>query len=715
MKFSLAFTILLAALGTHPSLAYATDNNWCDFTENFDPVCPDIVVRGGGLQDGLGDTAFSTDEFDDIDLERIASGRIENLLHEVPGLGQFRRTDARVANPTSQGVTLRGLGGNASSRALVLLDGVPQSDPFGGWVSWPSFDALPLRAVHVRKGGGSGVEGPGALAGTIELYSLDRAIDAGERFAFDTLYGSNNGVSMRGQIAFASDTPHMSKASGLLIGVNFDRGDGYIPVRKSQRGAVDGRAGYSQGALALKGNIPLGNGEVQANLRGFFDNRSKGTAFSDNANEGIDASLRVTANAEAWEFSAVAYSQLREFRSLFGAASAARSAITPTLDQFSVPSLGLGSRMEARMTDDWSQLRLGVDWRETSGRTNEYFNFASGVAQRLRRAGGNSTTAGIFSEYSRQLSDPLLLTGGIRYDGWRLGRGYLSEATISTGAILTDSQFSARWGGEWTGRAGVNFNAGELLGYSLQFRASAYKGWRLPSLNELYRPFRVGTDATAANALLKPEKLGGYEIGITWGQKGKRMKEGTYLDVSLFDNGLDDAIANVTLAQGPGSFPGVGFVAAGGQYRQRQNLDRLHARGVEAELAFPIGPLDLALSYAFVDAKFRGGPLAGKRPAQVAQNSANARLGWMHNAYTGLTLSGHYYGSQFEDDANAQLLRDALTMDFDGIFRISRDLQIVLRGENLFDAEVQSAINSSGIIERANPRTLWLGMRFVLP
>ena len=47
------------------------------------------------------------------------SGRIEEALAGIAGFQQFRRSDSRSSNPTAQGVTLRALGGNATSRALV--------------------------------------------------------------------------------------------------------------------------------------------------------------------------------------------------------------------------------------------------------------------------------------------------------------------------------------------------------------------------------------------------------------------------------------------------------------------------------------------------------------------------------------------------------------------------------------------------------------------
>ncbi|MGC1469403.1 MAG: Plug domain-containing protein, partial [Sphingorhabdus sp.] len=111
----------------------------------------DLIIVTGGLPNPKSDI---TEDSATVRLPQLPGERLENALLAVNGLQQFRRSDARSANPTSQGVTLRGLGGNASSRALLFLDDVPQADPFGGWVSWPGYDALNLASVRIRKGGG---------------------------------------------------------------------------------------------------------------------------------------------------------------------------------------------------------------------------------------------------------------------------------------------------------------------------------------------------------------------------------------------------------------------------------------------------------------------------------------------------------------------------------------------------------------------------------
>jgi len=94
-----------------------------------------IVITGTALPEPTAERAYAIVRIGRRQIEQAPSHELDQLLKDVPGLQLFRRSDARSGHPTSQGVTLRALGGNASSRALLMLDGVPQSDPFGGWVN----------------------------------------------------------------------------------------------------------------------------------------------------------------------------------------------------------------------------------------------------------------------------------------------------------------------------------------------------------------------------------------------------------------------------------------------------------------------------------------------------------------------------------------------------------------------------------------------------
>ena len=657
-----------------------------------------IVVTGHGLGAGRGDAAFDVIEIGRERLIASPSNRLEDVLRDVPGFQQFRRSDSRSASPTSQGATLRALGGNASSRALLILDGVPQSDPFGGWIAWTAYDPRRLGRIRVTRGGGSGVHGPGALAGTIELESA--APGEVQGLSASLAYGSRDSLD-----AFAGAGGPLGP--GLLtFSGRFARGDGFVPVVAGQRGAADRPAPYRQANFAVRAVAPLSPAlELQANAGAFTDRRERGTAFSAIASDGADASLRLVGSG-ALPFFALAYVQVRDFATSFAAASDDRATASRVLDQYAVPATGLGARVELRPLTGPIELRFGADGRRTEGRTQERFQFVAGAPTRGRVAGGETSTLGGYAELSWERG-PWLLTAGARIDHWWISDGRLRERLLATGAVLTDTAFPDRAGWQPTGRAGLAWRPSS----GLTLRAAAYRGWRLPTLNELYRPFRVGVDATAANAALSPERLDGVEAGLEW-----RPSPAFRLGATLFANRLEDAIANVTLGQGPGTFPGVGFVPAGGQFRRRENVDAVPSRGIELDARLTLGRFRLAAGYSFADAELRAAgaaaPLDGSRPAQTPRHSASATLAWDGARGATAALTARYAGSQFEDDLNRQLIPDALTFDAVAVVPIAGGLAFEARGENLTDARVVAGISGAGIVERATPRTLWLGVRW---
>ncbi len=633
-----------------------------------------------------------------IDRDRLAgsaSGRLEEVLRDVPGFQLFRRSDSRSANPTSQGATLRALGGNASSRVLLVLDGVPQTDPFGGWVSWPAYHPERLGEARVTRGGGSGVQGPGALAGTIELASATPAELRGPRGRL--AYGSRDGFD-----AFAGLGLPLGRGFVAVSGA-WQRGDGFVPIVSGQRGPADRPSPYEQMSLAVRTVAPLPGGvELQASGLAFSDARERGTAFSDIRTRGADASLRLVGR----RWSVLGYVQSRDFYNSFASVNSGRTAANRASEQFSVPATGLGARVEVRpKVARPVELRLGGDWRLTDGETRELFSFVAGSGTRGRVAGGRSETLGGFAE-AAWTADSVTLTAGGRIDRWSISDGRLNERVLATGAVLTDTAFRDRSGWEPTGRAGIAWRAAD----GLTLRSAAYLGWRLPTLNELYRPFRVGIDATAANAELAPERLQGAEAGMDW-----RPAAGLRIGFTAFANRLEGAIANVTLGRGPGTFPGVGFVAAGGDYRQRGNLDSVEARGVELEGVYALGDWTMSGGWSWVDAEVKAsGPalvLDGLRPAQTPRRSLSSTLAWAAGGARA-SVTARYGGAQYEDDLNRQRLPGAFTLDATGRIPFGRRLAIEVRAENVTDARILAGISGDGIEERATPRTFWIGLRF---
>lgn len=661
-----------------------------------------IVVTGRALPAPAGAAAYGSVTLDRARLTGDASGRLEAALRDVAGFQQFRRTDSRAANPTSQGATLRGLGGNAASRALVLLDGVPVADPFAGYVPWSALTPDRLAAARVTRGGGAGPFGAGAVGGTIELFS---AGPGDVPLATASLTGGSRDAIE----AAASVAGDLGGGFASLSG-RYERGDGYVLIPEGQRGAADVPAAYRQWSVAARGVAPVGDdGELQARALLFDDDRLRGLAGTASSQGGADASVRLVMRG-GLPLEAVAYVQARRFTSGFVSVDAARRTATPTLDQYNTPATGIGGKIELRPRIGAAhELQIGVDVRRAEGETRERFRFVSGQFTRLRRAGGAALVAGVYAEDSWALTPALTATGGVRLDRWRLTDGELRETDPATGAATLAETPADRDGWEPTARAGLRY----AVTPAIALRSAAYLGWRLPTLNELYRPFRVGADATAANAALAPERLRGIEAGVDI-EPLAALRFGA----TLYWNELRDAVGNVTLARGPGTYPGVGFVAAGGAYRQRLNLDAVRARGVELWGGLASGDWRLDASYALTDARVRAsGPAAaldGKRPAQTPRHQGSATLGWSAAGGARAAATLRYLGPQSEDDLGLRRLGDALTVDATVALPLTAGLTLTARAENLFDALVPAGVSEAGLLDRGTPRTLWLGVTAAL-
>ena len=638
---------------------------------------PSIIVTGTGLSLPPGTPAYGSVVIDRQRLQDSASGRIESVLGDVAGFQQFRRSDSRSANPSAQGATLRALGGNASSRTLLLLDGVPLADPFFGYIPFSALVPDRLSVVRVTRGGGIGAFGAGAVAGTIELASATR--DQLPGFAASTFYGSRESTELS-----ASITPDLGSGYVSLSG-RWDKGDGFQTTPKAQRVAATVPAAYEGWSTSLRAVAPISaTSELQFRATLFQDDRTLRFAGADSMSQGQDASIRYI-NRGRWQVDALAYIQARNFANIVMSSSTFRK----SLDQRNTPSTGLGGKIELRPPVGADHLlRIGVDTRFATGDMYEdayNANVAANPVTFRRHAGGAQTTTGIFAEDDWTLGK-LVLTGGVRADRWSIRNGFYRQVSATTGAA-TASAFADRSDWEVSGRVGALYRASDAI----VLRGAAYSGFRLPTLNELYRPFVVFPITTQANAALTPEKLKGAEIGVDL-----TPVPGVTLSATTFYNRLDDAIANVTLTA---------------TTRQRRNVDAVVAKGVELTAAAALGDLRLSASYAYSHSSVRapGSAFDGLTPAQSPRHAASATIAYSPAQGPTLSTTLRYVAKQYEDDLQSDMLPDALTLDAIARLPLGHGVSVVARGENLFDKAVVTR-NAGGSMDLGTPRTLWIGI-----
>jgi outer membrane receptor protein involved in Fe transport len=659
-----------------------------------------VVTTTRGAQP-LANSPLAVDLFAASDLQASPALALDDTLRSSAAFSLFRRSGSLTANPTAQGVSLRGLGPSGASRSLVLLDGIPLNDPFGGWVSWTKLPRASLARVELVRGGGSGAWGNAALGGTIQLLSRPLETDATAVTALVGDYGTR-----AGEVSATRTTGD----GAVHVAARAFATDGFFLVEPERRGAIDRRAdSRHHWAQASWRQALAGDTRLQVNLRTFDERRGNGTPLQGNRTREtlLSAGLEGSpAGGPAW--TAAAYFQDQAFASFFSAVSADRSTETPASDQFDVPARAAG----AAVTATWihagdARTTAGADARWVEGETRERFFLADGAFTRQRIAGGEQAFAGAFVQHERALAPGWRANLGARLDAWRNTNGSRRETDLINGAVLRDDAYADTDGVEFSPTAGVVWRPRP----GLRARAAAYRAFRVPTLNELHRPFRVGNVITEANPALAVETLTGVEAGLEL-----TFAAGS-LSLAAFQNDLDDAVANVTLGRGPGVVPGVGFVPAGGSGRQRRNLDAVRVRGLEVSAGWtPRADLRFTADYLLSDARVRRAAppaeIAGKRLAQVPRHTLVVGTIWQAPGQVSVNARIRWTSAQFEDDENALRLAPAATVDL-GLSRAFGDRWTVFASvENLFDERVETGRSGDGLVNIAPPRFAHAGVRW---
>jgi outer membrane receptor protein involved in Fe transport len=492
---------------------------------------------------------------------------------------------------------------------------------------------------------------------------------------------------------------------------------GYFLLPPEQRGAIDEPATsealslYAKGLGALRSNLSLG---LRANA--FREERGNGTGLTGNETDGALGAVELSGVADlggrsgalSWQASLSGHTQ--DFENLFSSQAADRQSETPALNQFAVPSEALAAAFHlVAAVGEATTWTAGVEGRRLEGETNEEF-FFTGTFNRRRRAGGEQGFVGLYTQ-GEWAGERWRVTLGGRVDRWRSRDGRRTVLNLNTGEFLEETLFADRDETEFSPRLSAVFRAAD----GTYLRAAAYRAFRAPTVNELFRPFRVRNDITAANALLEPETLTGFEVGVDhqWGSADRRRAR-----LTLFRSEGDDMVFNRTLGSGPGVVGPCGFVPPGGLCRQRDNLPSSRVEGADGSLTVTLADGWWAtLRYLWSDSEgLEGSPLP-----QVAEHQGSLQVQYRSSRrpWPSLLLLVRGADRQFEDDQGAIPLAGFVAVDLGLRFPLSgggaaqgQGGEIFLRGENLFDETIEAARTAEGLLTRGTPRTFHGGVRW---
>lgn len=622
---------------------------------------------------------------------------IDEMLAAEPAFSLYRRQSAIFGNPTSAGVSLRNTGATAASRTLVLLDGIPQNDPFGAWVNWARYDALTLESARIVSSAPAMLWGNQASAGVIQL---NGASPFDERHSFRLAGGSHGSIG--------ASTAHAMGNEDRTLAVSFAafgfHTDGFFALNETQRGAVDRRLETEFFGEEIKFAWLLAPGvTLEPKFSHYYEHRSNGTELSENSTDAFDFSLRLTSEDAAVSWQAVAWHQRREFESIFTSVSDDRSFESIALNQFDVPGLGTGAAWSAAWGDEEAWIfQSGADFRWLSGETNEDV----GIFRR-REAGGEQWLVGVFVGSAWRMSERDRFQINVRADHWAIDEGRRIETSLASGALLRDDRYEDRNGVE----PSASLEWIHEMPRDVESRVALGSGFRLPALNELYRPFRVRDDIVEANAELDPEQFLNAEGGLDW-----KANDEWKFGAAVFHHWISDAIANVPVtdpAKLKDLFP---TLPSGGTGSVRDNVDEARVAGFEGSAEWlPHESVTLALRGLWSKTEFSSSPdqplLEGKPFPQSPDLRVIADAEW--SVLEGVSLFGgvEYGASQFDDALATRVIPDYTSVRL-GVMRKIGNATLQVRMENLFDEEIVTGFSSNGLRTLAAPRSLWASLEW---
>jgi outer membrane receptor protein involved in Fe transport len=624
-------------------------------------------------------SAASSTVLTSAELSNMAAGALDDALRATPGFTLFRRSSSRVANPTTQGVTLRGVSGSGASRTLVLADGVPLNDPFGSWVYWNRIPLAAVDKVEVVRGATGDLYGAGSLGGVVQLLTVQPSrtrvratIDGGSHATFrGSLFG---GVERNGW-----------NASGSYEGVSTD---GVYVIGSEVRGPVDTKAfsDYHTGFFSVGRRI----GTWHASVRGaaYAEDRGNGTPVQVNNTDWRQLSFETGGYVGGGVLDVHAVGSSQDYYQTFSAVTAVagvpRSAERLTFEQTIDTSHQAVNAQWTRLVNR-ATLIVGADFRHTDSHQDELrYALVGGVNTLVPGSpfpsGGEERVIAGYARASITASDAWTFEIGARADAWH------SEPE--------DPQLETKDVSFLSPRAAVSYRAGRY-----QLQASTYYANRTPSLNELHRRFAVGNQITNANPLLEPETLTGVEGGVL------TQFNRASLRATAFFNNLEGAIANVTLSQTPQAI-----------IRQRQNSDTIRATGVEIEVDTRLtSALSASGQLVLTSSHFRGSvatpALEGNHVPQVPIWQGGFSVTWAEPRLFTAATQVRFSGDQYDDDLNTEafVLQSYAVWDATISRQVVRGVHGFLAIENILDKEFDTArtpIRSIGW-----PRTVRVGAR----
>jgi outer membrane receptor protein involved in Fe transport len=638
------------------------------------PVQQSVTVTADRGLVGVNDSATSVAVLSQKKMEQAPGLTLDDRLHSVAGFQLFRRTSSWTANPTTEGLSLRGLGSTAASRTLVVSDQVPLNDPFGGWVHWDEVPQLAIGQVELLRGGSADLYGSSAIGGVVDVVPVtpkDKLV-----FVADASGATENSAL---EDALLSAVTRRLVALGAFSALTTG---GYVTTAPAARGTVDVPSNVTEESGRVMLHTPPQFKAVSGFLLGNVLNEARQNGTPDQTNGtrlwryvgGVDASGSVGQGAVRL------FGSRESYRQSFSSIASNRDSETLTKQQH-VPLDELGAVAQgSRAFTHAVTAALGVDVRDVRA-TDDELSVASGVttstSARQREVGGYADAIWMPRGWS--------VSGSVRVDSFRTfdGRQVLSNATSMKLLPELDELF-----------AGPRVGVVRHLPKGLELTGTAFRAFRGPTMNELYRTGQVGSQITQANNSLEAERATGFEFGGEWERAMGRVRA-TYFWTEV-NRPISAVLVSTNL------------------YR-RENLGQIRSRGVmvEAQSATWRG-LDAGFGYqlavATVTAYSVQPALVGNWIPEVPRESVTATANYVAPRVASFHAIVSYTGRDFDDAPNQFLLHPYARFDVSAERALGHGLSVFAGAQNVLNRTIDAGLTP--VLTLAAPRLVQGGLRF---
>ena len=608
---------------------------------------------------------MTTRQLSEENLATTAAITLDDEMRQLPGVELFRRSSSLVANPSSQGISLRALGSTSASRTLITEDDVPLNDAFADTVHWQEQPELTVKSIELVRGGASDLYGSSAIGGVVNVVPLQPTSDAAE---LRSSYGGE-GTYDDSLLLQGKHGPWGLLASGGALGT-----DGYIQEAPAQRGPVD-----------IASNVHSQNGVLLAEhaaktLRLFV----RGSGFNEARNNGTPFQTNGT---RLWRYATGGDWQGPRNGSLVTRFYGATNHFRQTFSSISnLPDFGDASctyrcgeiPSKFSLTPD-NELGAAAHWSQPLG------------AGLLIVAGAASHDVRVWDQ------EQSLSTGGALtnlHDHQRDSAGYAEAMAVRKGWTLTAAgrmDWYQNFDGQsltWTGTAWApsasqptqkderffdpRVGLSRKLGSHWALSATGFRAFREPSANELYRATQVGAQLTLANGSLLSERATGWETGVATERRWGSVRASYFL----------------TQVNRP-----ITAVASSATLLTRENLGQIESKGISLDYELtPLHWLAVDGGYQYADAVVsRGTQDLGAWIPEVARNLATTNVRAFRPKLGTLSLQGRLSGRQFDDAANVYLLHGYFRLDAYAEHDFGKRLEFFAAGENLLNRQIEDS------------------------